>query len=82
MEKEILWNLECAEANLQNDIQALGYILDDCETRNGERFLLSKYEITSQIQTLIKSMIYNQQNMFKAINEYYESLKKEGASND
>lgn len=45
MEKEILWNLECAEANLQDDIQALAYIQDTCETKKGEDFLLSQTEI-------------------------------------
>lgn len=38
MEKEILWNLKCAEANLQDDIQALAYIQETCETKNGEDF--------------------------------------------
>lgn len=36
--KEILWNLECAEVNLQDDIQALAYIQDTCETKEGEVF--------------------------------------------
>ena len=41
MEKEILWNLECAEANLQDDIQALAYIQETRKKKNGEDFLLS-----------------------------------------
>lgn len=78
MEKEILWSLECAEANLQDDIQALGYILDTCVTTKGEKFLLGQSEITNAIQTLFKSMVYNHENMLKAINEYYVNKKKEG----
>lgn len=69
MEKELLWNLECAEVNLQDDIQALGYIQDTCETTKGEDFLLSQAEIKNQLQTLLKSMIYNHENMLKAVNE-------------
>lgn len=76
MEKEILWNLECAEANLQDDIQALTYIQDACETKNSEEWLLNQAEIRNQLQTLLKSMIYNHDNMLKAVNEYYENLKK------
>ena len=78
MEKEILWNLECAEANLQDDIQALAYIQETCETKNGEDFLLSQTEIKNQLQTLLKSMIYNHENMLKAVNEYYRDKKKVG----
>lgn len=36
--KEILWNLECAEVNLQDDIQALAYIQDTCRLRKGKIF--------------------------------------------
>lgn len=78
MEKEILWNLECAEANLQDDIQALAYIQETCETKNGEDFLLSQTEIKNQLQTLLKLMIYNHENMLKAVNEYYKDKKKVG----
>ena len=76
--KEILWNLECAEVNLQDDIQALAYIQDTCETKEGEDFLLSQHEIRNQLQTLLKSMIYNHENMSKAVNEYYKDIKKVG----
>lgn len=78
MEKEILWNLECAEVNLQDDIQALVYIQETCETTNKEKWLYSQTEIKNQLQTLLKSMIYNHENMLKAVNEYYTNLKKEG----
>lgn len=30
--KDILFELECAEANLEDDIQALAYIQDNLET--------------------------------------------------
>lgn len=80
MEKELIWNLECAEANLQDDIQALAYIQDTCETTKGEDFLLNQTEIRNQLQTLLKSMIYNHENMLKAVNEYYTNSKKEGVA--
>lgn len=80
MEKELIWNLECAEANLQDDIQALAYIQDTCETTKGEGFLLNQTEIRNQLQTLLKSMIYNHENMLKAVNEYYTNSKKEGVA--
>lgn len=78
MEKDILWNLEYAEANLQDDIQALAYIQDTCETTKTEDWIISQTEIRNQLQTLLKSMIYNHENMLKAINEYYANSKKEG----
>lgn len=74
--KEILWNLEYAEVNLQDDIQALAYIQDTCETKEGEDFLLSQRKIRNQLQTLSKSMFYNHENMLKAVNEYYKNIKK------
>ena len=76
MEKEILWNLECAEVNLQDDIQALAYIQETCETTKKEDFLLSQTEIRNQLQTLLRSMIYNHENIKKAIDEYYKKIKK------
>lgn len=76
MEKEILWNLESGEANLQDDIQALSYIQDTCITKSGENWLTCKPEIQNQLQTLLKSMIYNHENMLKAVNNYYENIKK------
>ena len=75
-EKDIFWNLECAEVNLQDDIQALAYIQDTCEARSGEAWLVSQEEIRNQIQTLLKSMIYNHENMLKAVNEHYKKTKK------
>lgn len=76
-EKDIFWNLECAEVNLQDDIQALAYIQDTCEARSGEAWLVSQEEIRNQIQTLLKSMIYNHENMLKAVNEHYKEIRKE-----
>lgn len=76
-EKDIFWNLECAEANLQDDIQALAYIQDTCETTKGEDWLVSREEMRNGLQTLLKSMIYNHENMLKAINEHYKEIRKE-----
>lgn len=82
MEKDILWNLECAEVNLQDDIQALAYIQDTCETTKKEDFLLSQTEIRNQLQTLLKSMIYNHENMKRAIDEYYKKIGKKEVNNN
>ena len=75
-EKDILFNLECAEANLEDDIQALAYIQEDLETTKNIEMILKIPEITNQIQILLKAMIYNKEEMKKVIDRYYD-LKKE-----
>lgn len=82
MENEIFWALESAEADLQDDIQALAYIQDTCETRKGKDFLFSRVEICNQIQTLLKSMIYNHDKMLKAIGKYYQYRKEVNDNGD
>ena len=76
-EKDILFELECAEANLEDDIQALAYIQDDLETtKENIEMILKIPEITNKIQILLKAMIYNKEEMKKVIDKYYD-LKKE-----
>lgn len=74
---DLLWELECAEANLSTDIQALSYILDDLDTthKNIEMILIIP-EIKNSIEILLKSMIYNKENMQKVIEENYDERKK------
>lgn len=75
--KDILFELECAEANLEDDIQALAYIQDDLETtKENIEMILKIPEITNQIQILLKAMIYNKEEMKKVVDKYYD-LKKE-----
>lgn len=54
MEKEILWNLECAEANLKDDIQALAYIQDTCETKKRRRFFIKSNRNKKSVANIIK----------------------------
>lgn len=77
-EKDLIFELESAEANLSDDIQALAYVQDDLETTKKDIEMLLKIpEIYSQIQILLKAMLYNKQNMQNAINKYYNEIKKE-----
>ena len=82
MEKiDLLWELEGAEANLSDDIQALAYIQDDLETAKKEDILLLVPQLKNQVQTLLKSMLYNQDNMKQIIEKAYEEKKaKEGVN--
>lgn len=79
--KDILFELECAEANLEDDIQALAYIQDNLETtKKNIEMILKIPEIKNQIQILLKAMIYNKEEMQKVIDKYYD-LKKGGKIN-
>lgn len=74
--EELLFSLECAESNLQDDIQALSYIQETYNTGNLEEFILTKEEISNQLQTLLKSMLYNRENILKSIEKVYSIKKK------
>ena len=78
--KDILFELECAEANLEDDIQALAYIQDNLETTKNIEMILKIPGIKNQIQILLKAMIYNKEEMQKVIDKYYD-LKKGGKVN-
>lgn len=78
--KDILFELECAEANLEDDIQALAYIQDNLETTKNIEMILKIPGIKNQIQILLKAMIYNKEEMQKVIDKYYD-LKKGGKIN-
>lgn len=80
--KDILWELECAEAYLSDDIQALAYIQDDLEiTKKNTEMLLVIPEIQNKIQILLKAMIYNKDNMRQAIDKYYKEEQNNGNTN-
>lgn len=75
--KNIIWELECAEANLNDDIQALAYIQDDLETtKNSTELLIKIQEVKNKIQILLKAMIYNQENMRHAVDQYYKEKEE------
>lgn len=75
--KDILWELECAESNLDDDIQALAYIQEDLETtKKNTEMLLKIPEINNQIQILLKAMMYNKDKMKQAIDKYYNEVNK------
>lgn len=73
-----LFELESAESNLSDDIQALAYLQDEyfSKDRISDNFKYSYFEIQNAIQTLLKSMIYNRDKMLKATEESYVELKK------
>lgn len=59
--------LSVAEENLSNDIQALAYIQEElAETKN--KWLDINF-IRNAVETLLKSMIYNQHNMKQTLKE-------------
>ncbi|MGN1298313.1 MAG: hypothetical protein ACI4VH_07925 [Clostridia bacterium] len=77
-EKDIIFKLEYAKANLEDDIQALAYIQEDLETtKENIEMILKIPEITNQIQILLKAMIYNKEEMKKVIDKYYNKKKEE-----
>ena len=72
MEKELLFELEVVKERLNDDIQALTYIQEDL-VENEKRSLDVQF-IKNNIETLLKSMLYNKTNI-------KEAIKKAGASN-
>lgn len=73
---DLEFELEFAEENLKNDIQALSYIQELCETTNPNEFMYSQSEIKNQLEQLLKSMLYNQISMQKAIEKYNKRKEK------
>lgn len=76
MAVDLEFELEFAEENLKNDIQALSYIQELCETTQPKEFLFNRLEIKIQLEQLSKSMAYNRMNMQKAIEEYNKRKEK------
>ena len=72
MEKELLFELEVVEERLNDDIQALAYIQE--ELIENEKKSLDVRFIKNNIETLLKSMLYNKTNI-------KEAIKKAGVSN-
>lgn len=75
-EKDIIFELECAKANLEDDIQALAYIEDDLETSKVNEHILKIPEMKNQMQILLKAMICNKNEMQQAIDKYYKKINE------
>ena len=78
--KDILWDLECAEAQLAEDIDFLSCVESEhfATTEPEESITYLYWQLRSLIITLRKSMQYNQFQMKNSINKHYKILRKEG----
>ena len=68
-EIDLLWELEIAESSLQENIQALAYIEDDLETTKLNEIKFMIPEIKNKLRLLLKSMMYDRQNIQNVINQ-------------
>ena len=75
--KELIFELEAAKAYLDEDIQALGYILQDLDTTgiDGELVLVIP-EVINHLNTLLKSMILNKNQIKETIEKFYKEEKE------
>lgn len=80
IEKNLLNDLECAESQLTEDIQTLGYLQDEYFISNNpkESFEYGYYEIQNKLMTLFKSMAYNRNYMRECIKEAKNSSEWSG----
>lgn len=77
MEKDILWSLELAEAQLSDDIKFLHCLSEEYFAFNEpqESYVYLYQQLSSAITTVIKSMEYNQKEMKENIDKYFNELK-------
>lgn len=77
IENSLLNVLECAENQLSEDLQTLGYLQDEYFISNNpkESFKYEYYEIQNKLMTLFKSMAYNRNYMRKFIKEVKNNKK-------
>lgn len=80
MEKDILWKFELAEAQLNDDIHFLNCIAEEyfttSQTQESGQYLYEQFGAI--INTVLKSMQYNQLEMRQNIDDFYKQLKKRG----
>ena len=80
MEKDILWKFELAEAQLNDDIHFLNCIAEEYFTTSQKQesgqYLYEQFGAI--INTVLKSMQYNQLEMRQNIDDFYKQLKKRG----
>lgn len=81
MEKDILWKFEEAEAQLNEDIHFLNCITEEyfttSETQESGQYLYEQFGAI--INTVLKSMQYNQLKMRHNIDNFYKQLKERKA---
>ena len=78
MEKDILWKLELAEAQLNEDIHFLNCITEEyfttSQTQESGQYLYEQFGAI--INTVLKSMQYNQQEMRQNIDGFYKKMRE------
>lgn len=79
MGKNYISELEYAEINLEDDIQALNYLVDECFafSKPSENFKYSYFEIQNRLNLMLKSMMYNHGEIKKEIDNYYKKEREE-----
>lgn len=82
MEKDYLSELEYVECYLSEDVQALGYLIEEWFSANvpDTNFRYSFFEIQNRLNLLFRSMVLNRNDLRKVIAEAYAERKqnKEG----
>lgn len=83
MEKDIIYtlidSLEVAKENLSNDITLIGFLQQAYFMKKpNENFVLYYGELENKIETLLKSMIYNMNNMEADLNKVKQEIKYKG----
>ena len=78
-EIELIDALECAQAYLEEDIQALAYFQDEyfAFTEIQKNFSYRYKEMQNTLQVLFKSMCLNKNQIKQAVDEAYERRRKE-----
>lgn len=78
MEKDILWKLEVAEAQLSEDIKFLECVREEYftteETKESGQYLYEQFGAI--FNTIIKSMQYNQEEMRQNIDNFHKQLRE------
>lgn len=77
--KDLLFKMECSEAQLSADINFLHCVQSEflMLEKPEESLQYIYWQLQSMIETLTKSMEYNQKEMRKAIDESFKFIRKE-----
>ena len=80
MERNYLTELESTEIYLSEDIQALGYLIDEWFSmdRPANMFKYSFWEIQNRLNLILRSMASNRDHIRKTIQEGYAETNKGG----
>lgn len=79
MDRDLLWKMEMAEAQLTEDINFLHCIREEflSDKEPTESVVYIYWQLQAMITTLTKSMEYNQKEMREAIDENFRKLNKQ-----